>query len=160
MLKSRIEMRQKKILQQFPDILDLLTVSVEAGLSFDAAMSKVVEKAKGEMVSELQTVLNEIKLGMTRSEALRNMSQRMKIADINTFVFSVIQAEKMGVSISNVLRVQGAQARDKRRQAAREKAMKAPVKMLIPMVLFIFPAVFVIILGPAAIQMLEQLSRG
>lgn len=160
MLKERIATRKKKLVRQLPDILDLLTVSVEAGLSFDSAMGKVTEKAKGELVSEFELVLNEIQLGKTRRDALRDMSKRCNVSEINAFIFSVVQGEKMGVSIAKILRIQAAQARDKRKQRAREQAMKAPVKMLIPLVLFIFPAIFVVILGPAAIQIFEYFVKG
>lgn len=160
MLKGRIATRRKRLVRQLPDILDLLTVSVEAGLSFDSAMGKVTEKAKGELVSEFEVVLNEIQLGKTRRDALREMSKRCNVAEINAFIFSVVQGEKMGVSIAKILRIQAAQARDKRKQRAREQAMKAPVKMLIPLVLFIFPAIFVVILGPAVIQIFEYFVKG
>ncbi len=160
MIKGRISKRSKKLVLQLPDILDLLTVSVEAGLSFDSAMGKVTEKAKGELVSEFDLVLNEIQLGKTRRDALMDMSKRCNVSEINAFIFSVVQGEKMGVSIAKVLRIQAAQARDKRKQRAREQAMKAPVKILIPLALFIFPTIFVILLGPAVIQIFEHFVEG
>lgn len=156
-LNSRISIRKNKISMELPDVLDLLTVSVEAGLGFDGALSKVVEKKRGPLSAEFSKVLNEIQLGKTRREALRSMSNRCQVDDVTVFISSIIQAEKMGVSIGKVLRVQSEQMRIKRRQRAQEQAMKAPVKMLLPMVLFIFPSIFVVILGPAFIQIKNSL---
>lgn len=154
MLKNRIRSRLKSMELELPDILDLLVVSVEAGLSFDSSMAKVVEKSKGQLTREFAVVLNEMELGKTRREALTAMSQRCDTQVISTFITSIIQAEQLGVSMGKILRVQADQLRDKRRQTAREHAMKASVKMLLPMVLFIFPTIFIVILGPAVIQIM------
>lgn len=155
-LGKKIKSRQKIILNSLPDIIDLLTVSVEAGLGFDGALMKVVDKKPGPLASEFEKVLQEIKVGRQKKDALRDMAQRVDVQDLTSFIGSVIQADQFGVGIANVLRIQAAQIRQKRRQRAQEKAMKVPVKMLIPMVVFIFPTLFVILLGPAIIQLIEQ----
>jgi tight adherence protein C len=159
MLRTKINARRKNILLQLPDTLDLLTISVEAGLSLDAAIDKVVEKSKGELASEFEIVLNEMKLGKARRNALSSMSQRCNVPEITSFISAVIQAEQMGVGIARVLRIQAEQARDKRKQRAREQAMKAPVKMMIPLVACIFPTIFIVILGPAVIQVYNFLIK-
>ena len=142
-----------------PDVLDLLTVSVEAGLGFDAALQRVVQKMTGAISVEFAKTLQEIKMGKHRREALRDLGLRTGIDDLNTFISAIVQADQLGVSIGNVLRVQSEQMRRKRRQRIEEKAMKAPIKMLIPMVLFIFPTIFIVLLGPAAMQMIEGLGK-
>lgn len=147
--------RRDRILKSLPDMLDMLSVSVEAGLGFDAALQKVVEKIEGPLSSEFQRTLNEIKLGKPRREALKDLSVRLEVDDVSTFISSLIQADQLGVSIANVLRVQADQVREKRSQRAEEKAQKAPVKILIPLVFFIFPAIFIILLGPAVIQVID-----
>lgn len=144
--------RKQEIEKSLPDVLDLLTVSVEAGLGFDGALMKVVEKTRGVLSEEFMIMLQEIKMGKPRIEALRDMSKRADVDDLSTFTGSVILADQLGISIGNILRLQSEQIRQKRRQRAEEMAMKAPVKILIPMVLFIFPAIFVVLLGPAVIQ--------
>lgn len=154
-LQSRAKLRQEEVEKNLPDTLDLLTVSVEAGLGFDGALMKVVEKSKGVLADEFVQVLREVKMGKVRSEALRDMANRLNVNDLSNFVGSVILADRLGISIGNILRVQSDQMRQKRRQRAEEKAMKAPIKMLIPMVMFIFPAIFVVLLGPAAIQIMK-----
>ncbi len=156
-LNRKESVRKQEIEKSLPDILDLLTVSVEAGLGFDGALMKVVEKTKGGVLSEeFFIVLQEIKMGKPRAEALRDMSGRTGVDDLSKFTGSVILADRLGISIGNILRLQSGQIRQKCRQKAEEKAMKAPVKMLIPIVLFIFPALFVVLLGPAAIQITKH----
>lgn len=155
MLNAWKNERQNKILKDLPDILDMLSVSVEAGLGFDAALQRVVEKIKGPLSEEFRQALNEIKLGKPRREALKDLAVRVEVDDVSTFISSLIQADQLGVSIANVLRVQADQVREKRRQRAEEKAQKAPIKILIPLVFFIFPAIFVILLGPALIQFVD-----
>lgn len=157
MLRTRANARKNRLILQLPDVLDLLTVSVEAGLSFDASLAWIAEKAKGDLVDEFRILLNEISLGISRQEALSNMSKRCDCPDITMFISTLIQAEQMGISLGKILRVQGDQIRDKRKQKAREIAMKAPVKMLVPMVIFIFPTIFVVLLGPALIQISQSL---
>lgn len=158
-LGVRAARRQEEIQDTLPDILDLLTVSVEAGLGFDAALVKVVEKSKGVLADEFSRLLQEIKMGKPRREALRDLGQRSGNEDLQTLVGAIIQADQLGVSIGNVLRLQSAEMRNKRKQRAEEKAMKAPVKMLIPMVLFIFPTLFVVLLGPAVMQMMKTMGN-
>jgi len=152
MIENKIRTRQKEIQKELPDVLDLMTVSIEAGLGFDAAMQRVTEKAKGAIADEFNTTLQEIRMGKTRREALRDLGIRTGVADLSRFVESLVQADQLGVSLGNVLRNQSDQMRILRRQRVQEQAMKAPVKMLFPMLLFIFPCIFIIILTPAIIQ--------
>jgi len=158
-LKIRAKSRKEEIQKGLPDVLDLLTVSVEAGLGFDAALVKVIEKVKGHLAEEFNRVLQEIKMGKPRRDALRDLGQRSGVDDLITFVGAIIQADQLGVSIGNVLRLQSEQMRQKRRQAAEEKAMKAPVKMLIPLILFIFPTIFIVLLGPAVIDIVQTMGK-
>jgi len=158
-LTKKMQDRKNEILKTLPDAIDLLTVSVEAGLGFDGALSKVVEKAQGQTAQEFSTVLQEMKVGKPKKDALKEMSNRVGLTDMTTFVGAVIQADQLGVSIGNVLRIQSEQMRQKRRQRAQEKAMKAPIKMLIPMVLFIFPTIFTVLIGPVIIRMIEMFMK-
>lgn len=157
LLSRKITARRASIKRDLPDVLDLLTVSVEAGLGFDGALAKLSEKMKGALVEEFGRTQQEMRIGVPRRDALRALGQRCMVDDLLLFTAAVIQADQLGVSIGNVLRVQSAAMRDKRRQRAQEKAMKAPVKMLLPLVMFIFPAVFVVVLGPAAIRIMTTL---
>lgn len=156
-LQIRTKNRQEEISRELPDVLDLLNVSVEAGLGFDAALQRVVQKTSGPISKEFSKTLQEIKMGKQRREALKDLALRTGVNDLNTFISAVIQADQLGVSIGNVLRIQSEQMRLLRRQRVEEKAMKAPIKMLLPMVLFIFPTIFIVLLGPAVIQMMEHL---
>lgn len=156
-LKAKAKQRQKEIQRTLPDVLDLLTVSVEAGLGFDAALLKVVEKQKGVLAEECMRVLQEIKMGRPRRESLRDLAKRNKPAeDLSNVVASLVQADQLGISIGGVLRNQAKQIRQKQRQRAEEKAQKAPVKMMIPLVFFVFPSIFIIVLGPAVLQIIEM----
>jgi len=148
-LSSQIRRRQTEIVKALPDALDLLTISVEAGLGFDAALSKVAEKWENELSLAFNRVIQEIQMGKLRREALRDMADRMDVPDVSSFVAAIIQADQLGVSIAKVLRIQSEQMRIRRRQRAEEKAHQAPVKMLFPMVFLIFPALLVVLLGPA-----------
>lgn len=159
LLSRKTAARKASIQRALPEVLDLLTVSVEAGLGFDAAMTKVSEKMKGPLVDEFSRVLQEIRIAVPRREALHAMGVRCNVPDLSLFTTALIQADQLGVSIGNVLRVQSTAMRDKRRQRAQEKAMKAPVKMLLPLVFCIFPTLFVILLGPAGIQIMETFGR-
>lgn len=150
-LSSRVSQRQHQIIKTLPDAFDLITTCVEAGLGLDAALARVAEKVEGAFADELSRTLRDIGLGKTRSEALRELSNRTGVPDLTTFVNAVIQAERMGSSVGQVLRVQSEQLRTRRRQRAEEQAYKAPVKMIFPLVLCIFPTLFIVILGPAAI---------
>lgn len=153
----QIKKRRQEVMRSLPDALDLLTVSVEAGLGFDLALLKVTERFSGVLGEELNRLLQEMKLGKPRRDALRGMAARVGDDDLTNFVTSLVQAEQLGVSIGNILRLQSREIRRKRRQRAEEQAMQAPVKMLFPLVFFIFPALFVVLLGPALIQIMRQL---
>lgn len=155
-LGSRIKSRQDEIIKALPDALDLLTICVEAGLGFDAAMSKVAEKWEDTLSMEFGRVIQEIQLGKLRREALRDMADRMVVSDVSTFVAAVIQADQLGVSMAKVLRIQSDQMRLRRRQRAEQKAHQAPIKMLFPMAFLIFPALFIVLLGPAVIVLMES----
>lgn len=150
-LGQKIRSRQKAIQKELPDALDLLTISVEAGLGFDAAMAKVAEKWDNEISRAFARAIAEVRVGKLRREALRDMSNRIEVADMSTFIAAVIQADQLGVSIAKVLRIQSEQMRIKRRQRAEELANQAPVKMLIPMAFLIFPAIFIVLMGPAVL---------
>jgi tight adherence protein C len=157
-LGGRVKKRQKGILLQIPDALDLLTISVRAGLGFDAALGKVVEKLKGPLVDEFRRALAEVRVGKARREALRDIVPRTEVQPLTNFIGAIIQAEQLGVSISKVLQVQSEQLRIERRQRAEEQAAKAPIKMLFPLVGCIFPSLFVVILGPALILIMTNLA--
>lgn len=157
LLTSKITARQKEIRKAMPDALDLLTICVEAGLGFDAAMSKVAEKWENELSLAFARTIREVQLGKVRREALKDMSDRLGIPEMTSFVAAIIQSEQLGVSMAKVLRIQSDQMRVKRRQYAEEEAHKAPIKMIIPMALLIFPSIMIIILTPAAIQIMGSL---
>ncbi|WP_122627549.1 type II secretion system F family protein [Lucifera butyrica] len=159
LVNQKIAGRRANIQKDLPDVLDLLTVSVEAGLGFDGALVKLTEKMKGALVEEFSRLLQEIRIGVSRRDALHAMGQRCDVPDLSLFVTALVQADQLGVSIGNVLRVQSAGMREKRRQRAEEKAMKAPVKMLFPLVMFIFPTIFVVLLGPAFIQIFTMFTK-
>ena len=157
-LGRRVKARQKKILVGIPDALDLLTISVRAGLGFDAALGKVVEKMQGPLVDEFRRALAEVRVGKTRRDALRDIVPRTEVQPLTNFIGAIIQAEQLGVSISKVLQVQSEQLRIERRQRAEEQAAQAPIKMLFPLVGCIFPSLFVVILGPAIILIVQNLG--
>ncbi|MBX5493294.1 MAG: type II secretion system F family protein [Chloroflexi bacterium] len=147
-LSRKIAARQKEIVRTLPDVLDLLVISVEAGLGFDAALARVVAKSDNALTQELNRVMAEMRVGRPRREALRDMVARTEVPDLANFVSALIQAEQLGVSVSQVLHVQAEHLRVVRRQRAEEQAQQAPLKMLFPMLIFIFPALCIIILGP------------
>jgi tight adherence protein C len=157
-LGRRVSARQKAILKSIPDTLDLLTISVRAGLGFDAALAKVVEKLPGPLTDEFRRALAEVRVGKARRDALRDMIPRTNVQPLSNFIGAIIQAEQLGVSISKVLQVQSEQLRIERRQRAEEEAAKAPIKMLLPLVGCIFPSLFIVILGPAMIQIMTTLG--
>ena len=157
-LGGRVKKRQHAILLQIPDTLDLLTISVRAGLGFDAALGKVVEKLEGPLVDEFRRALAEVRVGKARREALRDIVPRTEVGPLTNFIGAIIQAEQLGVSISKVLQVQSEQLRIERRQRAEEMAAKAPIKMLFPLVGCIFPSLFIVILGPAIILIMQNLT--
>lgn len=157
-LSRLIAARKKEMSLALPDILDMLTISVEAGLGFDAALSKVVQNFHGALSQEFFRFLQETQLGRSRRDAWRNLAERTNIPEVNSFVLAVLQADVFGVSIGKVLRVQAEEMRTKRRQRAEEIAMKAPVKVVFPLVLCIFPALLIVILGPAGIRIFQSLA--
>jgi tight adherence protein C len=157
-LSSRVRQRQGEIIKSLPDSFDLITTCVEAGLGLDAALTRVAEKVKGPFSEDLSATLREIGMGRNRAEALRELADNTGVADLNLFVNAVIQAEQMGTSIGQVLRVQSDQMRVRRRQRAEEIANKAPVKMIFPLVICILPTLFIVIMGPAAIQLLQSFN--
>jgi tight adherence protein C len=159
-LSRRIKRRQKQILLATPDTLDLLTISVRAGLSFDGALAKVVEKTHGPLADEFRRALAEIRVGKTRRDALRDITGRTEVSALSNFIGAIVQAEQLGVSISKVLQVQSEQLRVERRQRAEELAAKAPIKMLFPLVGCIFPSMFIVILGPAIILIALNMGNG
>jgi tight adherence protein C len=159
-LGSKIRNRQDEVIRALPDALDLLTICVEAGLGFDAAMSKVTDKWNNELSRAFSRVNQEIRLGKLRREALRSMADSLDVPDVSSFVAAIIQADQLGVSIAKVLRIQSEQMRIKRRQRAEEQARKAPVKMMIPLIVLIFPSVYIILLGPAALLLIDSGALG
>ncbi len=158
-IARRIALRKRKAERELPDCLDLLTISVEAGLGLDAALMRVMEKGKGVLAQEFAYLLRELQMGQSRKRAWRNLAERVGTEGVNNFTAAVIQAEQLGVGLTHVLRSQGNQVRMKHRQAVEEQAMKAPVKMLLPLVLFIFPTMFIVLLGPALIQIVRVLGQ-
>jgi tight adherence protein C len=156
LVKSISDRRQQAIVKAMPDALDLLTICVEAGLGFDGAMAKVYEKWDNELGRAFGRVIREIQLGKVRREALRDMSERLGVSEMTSFVAAVIQSEQLGVSMAHVLRIQADQMRVKRRQAAEEKAHQAPIKMLIPMAMLIFPSICIVLMTPAVIQIMKS----
>ena len=157
MLTRRITARQSEVRKAMPDALDLLTICVEAGLGFEAALAKVSEKWENELSLAFARMIREVQLGKVRRDALKDMADRLGLAEMTSFVAAIIQSEQLGVSLAKVLRIQSDQMRVKRRQYAEEQAHKAPVKMIIPMALLIFPSIMIIILTPAAIQIMSSL---
>ena len=159
-LTGRIKSRQRQVFRSLPDALDLLTVCVEAGLGFDASMGKVHEKWEDDLSLEFGRVLQEIRLGRLRREALRDMSERLDVPELTSFVAAVIQCEQLGVSMSKVLRIQSDQMRVRRRQMAEEEANKAPIKMVFPIGCLTFPSILIVLLGPAALLLLTSPMGG
>lgn len=156
-LKGKVKSRQKLVIKALPDALDLVTTCVEAGLGLDAALARVAEKSTGPLADELSRMLRDIAMGKLRREALSELSDRIGVEELTSFINSIIQAEQLGVSIAQVLRVQSDQMRTRRRQRAEKQAHEAPIKMIFPLVLFIFPAFLTVILGPAFIRISQAL---
>ncbi len=160
LLTSRIRRRQKEILKAMPDALDLLTICVEAGLGFDGALSKVILKWDNELSASFSRALREMQLGKLRREALRDMAERIGLNEMTTFVSAIIQSEQLGVSMAKVLHIQSDQMRIRRRQLAEEEAHKAPIKMLIPLALLIFPSICIILMTPALLLLMRSALKG
>jgi tight adherence protein C len=158
LLSSRIRNRRDAVRVDLPDALDLLAVSVEAGLGFDGAITKLTEHMDGPLVEEFSLLLSEIRIGEARQTALKNMAARVDTPELSSFVRAIVQADQLGISLGRILRVQAADSRNRRQSAAEEKAMKAPIKMIFPTVLCIFPAMFIVLLGPALMNILKVLK--
>jgi tight adherence protein C len=157
-IDMRVRGRRDKIVAALPTVLDLLTLSVEAGMSFDAGLQRVVKRLRGPLIDELALMMRDSQLGATRSEALNNLAARVDASEMTSFVRALTQSDRLGVPLAQMLRTQADDLRHKLRNEAEEHAMKAPVKMLFPTVLLIFPAVFIVVLGPAVIQLMDKLS--
>lgn len=158
-IKQKIKQRYKQALKELPDFLDLLTVCLEAGLGFDGALNKVIGKRTGVLSAEFHICIEEIRLGKTRREGLTGIRDRLEFDEMKSLINSILQAEKLGISIVQVLRIKSEEEREKRRQRAEEEAMKAPIKILFPLVLFIFPSIFTVLLGPAIIQLISTFGK-
>jgi tight adherence protein C len=159
MIKGRATTRKHQIQKDLPFVLDLISISVEAGMALDGALAIVTEKTTGPLTDELNQSLREMRLGKGRNDALIDMSLRLGVDDLKSFITAVTYIAKLGGSLVDVIKIQAGAMRTKRRQRAEEKAMKTPVKIMIPLVLFIFPSMFIVILGPAALQMIEELVK-
>lgn len=157
-LTGKVEERQHQLALALPDTLDLLTIAVEAGLGFDAALARVVGAIKGPLSDELYRMLQELKIGVPRHESLKNLAARTEVESLDQFITAINQADAFGISIGRVLKVQAQQLRLKRRQIAQEKAAKTPIKILLPLMLCIFPALFTVLVGPAAISIMGNLA--
>ena len=155
-LKSMVNSHQEAIRMQLPDAMDLLGTCIEAGLSFDGALVKVAEKMEGPFIDELIILYNQIQMGKPRNDALKQMADSSEIQELKTFVAALAQANELGIPINNVMTVQSEQLRETRKRVAQEKGLKAPVKMMIPMVLFIFPTILIVIMAPSALNMMEM----
>jgi tight adherence protein C len=158
-LSKKVKKRQEEILLALPYSIDILSISVEAGMGFDAAVGYTMRKIKGPLAEEFSKTLNEIRLGKPRLEALEDLGNRTGVEDLKTFITAVVHASRLGGSITNTLRIQADSIRVRRRQRAQEQAMKAPIKIVFPLVLFIFPALFVVLLGPALVGIWRQLMQ-
>ncbi|MFV1980711.1 MAG: type II secretion system F family protein, partial [Rhodothermia bacterium] len=157
-LQRRVDERRHEMLLALPDLLDLLVISVEAGLGFDSALARVIATVPGPLSEEFFRMLQETRVGVSRRDAMRHLTDRTDLEELRSFILAMIQAEAFGVTIARVLRVQADEMRVKRRQKAQEKAFAAPVKLVFPLVFCIFPALFIVLLGPAAIQIADAFA--
>lgn len=151
--------RQDSIRKSLPDIMDLLVISVEAGLAFEMGLLKVIERFKGPVADEFQRAVGEMQLGKSRREALKDMADRLKITELSVLINAIVQSEQLGVGLSQVLRLQSELVREKRQQYIEEQAMKAPVKLLFPLVFLIFPSMLIILLGPAILNIIKTFGN-
>lgn len=158
-INLKIKSRYKKALRELPDFLDLITISVEAGLGFDLALNKIIARKKGVLSSEFFMYLEEIRLGKAKKEALTGIKERLAFEEMRSFINSIIQSEKLGVNLVQTLRVKSEDERDRRRQRAEEEAMKTSIKILFPLLFFIFPSIFIIVFGPVFIQIISAFSK-
>ncbi len=158
-LNSKIRQRQKNIRRQLPEFMDILCVSVQAGLSFDGAVAKMIKRMKGPLIDEFQRMQHDVALGMTHQYALTNLAKRCDLEEIYLFTTSIIQAEKLGTSMTRTLKTQADNMRDRHRQWVKSEALKAPVKILFPMILFIFPSMFVVLLFPSMFALMQNLGN-
>ena len=158
-LRRMVEERQEAIRQSMPDVLDLLCVSVQAGLGFDGALGKVTAKMKGPLIEEFERLLQELRMGVTRRNALMRLAKRCGIEEMKLFTAALIQAEKLGVGMAQVLEIQSENMREMRRQRAKESAAKLPVKIIFPTTVFIFPVLFIVVLGPAIVTIIKAFSK-
>jgi len=156
LVRRKVKSRQNSVLRALPTALDLITVCMEAGLSFDSGVAKVVEKTHGTLPEEFGRVLHEMQIGKSRRDALRDMAERLALRDVSSFVSAIVQADQMGMSLGPVMRAQSEDVRERRRQAAEEQAMKAPIKMLFPLIFCILPATVLVVLGPGIVTMFSQ----
>jgi tight adherence protein C len=159
LLSRKAQARQAEIRASLPDTIDLLTISVEAGLGFDAALSQVVHKVPGELSAEITRTMQEMQVGASRAEAFRNLAARSDVEELKSFVIAMTQADAFGISVSKVLRAQSKEMRTKRRQRAEEQAMKLPVKLLFPLIFCVLPTLFIVILGPGIIRMIQSFTQ-
>ena len=159
MLNSRIRQRQKSVEKQLPEVLDLLSVSVQAGLSFDGALRKITERSIGPLIDEFKRMQQDVRMGAPKARALQAMAKRCDVEDLYLFITAVIQAERLGTSMGRTLNTQADNMRERRRQKAKAEALKAPIKMVFPLVIFIFPAIFVVTLLPAVLSILHEVSK-
>ncbi|WP_297965615.1 type II secretion system F family protein [uncultured Anaerovibrio sp.] len=156
MLNSAISRRKERMLRQLPELLDLMCVSVQAGLTFEAAIRKIIQRTTGDLIDEFSVAMDDMKMGMPRRQALRSMANRCDLQELSLFVTSLIQSERLGTSIGGTLTIQANNMRERRRQAVKAEALKAPIKILFPLVLFIFPALFVVILMPVVLALIKH----
>ena len=156
MLNSAIRKRQKAIDKQLPEVLDLLSVSVRAGLSFDGALRKITERSTGPLIDEFKRMQQDVRMGAPRARALQAMSKRCDVEDLYLFITAVIQAERLGTSMGRTLNIQADNMRERRKQKAKAEALKAPIKIIFPLVLFIFPPIFVVVLLPSVLSLMHD----
>jgi tight adherence protein C len=157
-LYQKVYDRSNRMQRDLPDAIDLMTISVESGLAFDAAVQQVARNTEGPLADEFSRVLREMQIGMGRAEALRALADRTEVDDVKSFVTAMVQADSFGIPIANVLRIQSSEMRVKRRQRAEEKAQKVPVKITIPLIFCILPCLFIAVMGPAVIHIMDSFS--